>query len=107
MLVFAINVMGAPEPQKGCLLPRLGRGDVAMKRQNLLKLYAWLISFRSDSRIRRPTQDSTTETSPILLFVAVSLFLILAILEIDLHGAELRLLGFRGEGRIDPALKGP
>jgi len=75
-----------------------------MKRHDLSKLYAWLIAFHSDSRVRRPAQDGTTETSPILLFVAVALFLILAILEIDLHSAELRLLGLLEEDGIDPVL---
>ena len=78
-----------------------------MKRHDLSKLYAWLIAFRWDSPIRRPAQDGTTETSPILLFVAVTLILILAILEIDLHRAELRLLGLLGEHGIDPAMTGP
>jgi hypothetical protein len=78
-----------------------------MKRHDLSKLYAWLIAFRWDSPIRRPAQDSTTQTSPILLFVAITLFLILAILEIDLHRTELRLLGILGEDGTDPALTGP
>jgi hypothetical protein len=78
-----------------------------MKRHDLSKLYAWLIAFGWDAPIRRPAQDGTTETSPILLFVAVTLFLTLAILEIDLHRAELRLLGLLGEDSIDPALMGP
>jgi hypothetical protein len=78
-----------------------------MKRHDLSKLYGWLIAFCWDAPIRRPAQDGTTETSPILLFVAVTLFLTLAILEIDLHRAELRLLGLLGEDSIDPALTGP
>jgi len=49
-----------------------------------------------------------TEASPILVFVAVSLFLILVILEIDLNRDELRLLGLiLEEDGIDPVFKGP
>ena len=96
LLVFDMN--GAGAPLIGSLLARFARGGVAMKRQSRSKPYAWLIAFR---------WDGTTESSPILLFVAVCLFLILAILEIDLHDAELRLLGLLGEDSIDPALMGP
>jgi hypothetical protein len=78
-----------------------------MKRHDLSKLYTWLIAFRWDSPIQRPAQDSTTEASPILLFITIALLLILAILEIDLHRAELRLLGLLGEVSIDPAFMGP
>ena len=79
-----------------------------MKRQDLSKLSAWFVAFRRASRVREPAQDTATETSPILVFVAVSLFLILTILEIDLHRDELRLLGIiLGEDGIDPVFKGP
>ena len=78
-----------------------------MKRHDLSKLYVWLAAFHWAPPIRRPAQDSTTQTSPILLFVAITLFLILAILEVDLHRTELRLLGILGEDGTDPALMGP
>jgi len=43
--------------------------------------------------------------SPILVFSAITLFLILAILEIDLHRDELRALGFlAGEDGFTPSL---
>ncbi|WP_156944836.1 hypothetical protein [Bradyrhizobium sp. Ec3.3] len=45
-----------------------------MKRQDLSKLSAWFVAFRRASRVREPAQDTATETSPILVFVAVSLF---------------------------------
>jgi hypothetical protein len=38
-------------------------------------------------------EDTTGAISPILLYTAVALFLILAIIEIDLHREELRALG--------------
>jgi len=79
-----------------------------MKRQDLSKLSAWFVAFRRDSHVPGPAQDTATETSPILVFVAVSLFLVLTILEIDLHRDELRLLGFiLGEDGIDPVFMGP
>jgi hypothetical protein len=37
--------------------------------------------------------DTTGTISPTLLYTAVALFLILAIIEIDLHREELRALG--------------
>jgi hypothetical protein len=44
------------------------------------------------------------QASPILMFSAITLFLILAILEIDLHRDELGALGFFvGEG-VTPSL---
>ena len=46
--------------------------------------------------------------SPILIFAANALFLILAILEIDLHRDELRALGLIfGEEGIVPFFAGP
>jgi hypothetical protein len=51
---------------------------------------------------------TATSASPILIFAAVTLFLILAILEIDLHRDELRALGLlsRDEGS-GPVFAGP
>jgi hypothetical protein len=62
----------------------------AMQRQNFSKLYARLVSFQRAARNRR---DTTGTISPILMYTAVALFLILAIIEIDLHREELRALG--------------
>ena len=46
--------------------------------------------------------------SPILTFVAITLFLILAMLEIDLHRDELRALGLiGGEDGVVPSFVGP
>lgn len=47
-------------------------------------------------------------TSPLLVFTAVALALLLVILEIDLHAAELQSLGLLGyAGAIDPMLLSP
>ena len=37
------------------------------------------------------------EASPLLIFIAIGLALLLAILEVDLHGAALRSLGLLGD----------
>jgi hypothetical protein len=72
-----------------------------MQIQSFWRLYARLVSFQRTARDRRSLRDVTgTPVSPILLFTSAALFLILAILEIDLHREELRALGlvFRDEG---------
>jgi hypothetical protein len=46
------------------------------------------------SRGSRPTNR---EVSPLLIFIATALALLLAILQVDLHSAELRSLGLRGD----------
>jgi hypothetical protein len=66
------------------------------------RLYARLVSFQRAARNRRSALGDATgmPASPILIFTSAALFLILAILEIDLHREELRALGlvFRDEG---------
>ncbi|PIT06343.1 hypothetical protein TSA1_27695 [Bradyrhizobium nitroreducens] len=48
------------------------------------------------------------ETSPTLLLIAVVLALLLAMLEVDLHGAELQSLGLTGGPfPVDPIFKSP
>jgi hypothetical protein len=73
-----------------------------MQIPSVWRLYARLVSFQRAARNRRSAHGDVTGTpvSPILIFTAVALLLILAILEIDLHREELRALGlvFRDEG---------
>lgn len=65
-----------------------------MQRQSFSRLYARLVSFQRAARNRSSTQgDTTGAISPTLLYTAVALFLILAIIEIDLHREELKALG--------------
>jgi hypothetical protein len=65
-----------------------------MQRQSFWRRYARLASFQRGARNRRFVREDTTGTiSPTLLYTAVALFLILAIIEIDLHREELRALG--------------
>ena len=73
------------------------------------RLYARIIALHRAACIRF-AQGRTAETSasPALMYAAITLFLILAILEIDLHREELEALGLipREEG-AGPALAGP
>jgi hypothetical protein len=81
-----------------------------MQRQSFLRLYAWLILLHRAARKRSSVQGSMTGTSasPVLIFAAVTLLLILAILEIDLHRDELRALGpIFGEEGIVSSFVGP
>ena len=81
-----------------------------MQRQSFWRLYARLVSFHRPTRDRRFAHPETIETSasPILAYTAAALFLILAIVEVDLHRDELRALGLvRSEERIEPVFAGP
>jgi hypothetical protein len=81
-----------------------------MQRQGFGRLYDWFVSFQRTASKRKSAQGNMTETSasPILVFVADALFLLLAILVIDLHRDELRALGFIfGDEGIVPFLAGP
>jgi len=51
--------------------------------------------------------SADTSASPLLIFIAIFLFLMLSILEIDLHRDELRTLGLVGAPPIDSALLAP
>lgn len=53
-------------------------------------------------------QNTPTETSPSLVFATTVLALLLTILEIDLHQAELHLLGLvANKDAVDPIFMGP
>jgi hypothetical protein len=81
-----------------------------MQRQGFWRLYARLISFHRSTRNRRSAHGEMTGTSasPILTYTAAALFLILAIVEVDLHRDELRALGLVcSEERIQPVFAGP
>jgi hypothetical protein len=70
-------------------------GGQAMQRPDFWRLYARLVSFHraTASRISAHGEASGTSASPVLVYAAAALFLILAILEVDLHRDELRALG--------------
>jgi hypothetical protein len=81
-----------------------------MQRQSFWRLYARLVSFHRAVHNRGSAHGDTTGTSasPILTFAAAALFLILAILEIDLHRDALRALGLVfGEEATEPIFAGP
>jgi hypothetical protein len=80
-----------------------------MQRQSFWELYARLVSFgrSTRSRISAPSGTTGTSASPILTYAAAALFLILAILEVDLHRNELRALGLvSSEERVDSMFAG-
>jgi hypothetical protein len=81
-----------------------------MQRRNFWGLYARVVSFGRSTRSRISAHGETTGTSasPVLAYTAAALFLMLAILEVDLHRDELRALGLvSGEERIQPIVTGP
>ena len=81
-----------------------------MHKRGFWIMYAWLISVHQAARSRRSAQESMigTSASPFLTFVAAALFLILTILEIDLHREDLRALGLIfGEVGIVSSFVGP
>ena len=76
----------------------------------LSALRALLAPFRSYSRERTAAQRDATNrsASPLLIYVAAALFLVLSILVIDLHRDELRALGLAGGAeRINPVFMSP
>ena len=81
-----------------------------MQRESFWRLYARLISFHRAAYERVSKHGGTTElsASPTLVFTAVTLVLILTILEIDLHRDELRELGFIFSDKgIEPSFLSP
>ena len=75
----------------------------------LSALRALRAPFRSYSREPTAAQRDATNgsASPLLIFVAAALFLVLSILMIDLHRDELRALGLGGAERIDAIFLSP
>ena len=76
----------------------------------LSALRALLAPFWSYSRKRTAARRDATHrsASPLLVYVAAALFVILSILIVDLHRDELHALGLVGGAeRINPILMGP
>jgi hypothetical protein len=68
------------------------------------------VSFGRATRNRTSTHSEITGTSasPVLAYIAVALFLILAIVEVDLHRDELRSLGLVSSNeRSEPVTADP
>lgn len=74
------------------------------------KAYLLMISrLRNIRALLSPSDDPATRTAtPLLIFVAVVLALLLAMLEVDQHNAELQALGLLGDPTgIKPDFMGP
>lgn len=71
----------------------------------LLRMILWLRA----TRVRLIAPDpAPREASPVLVFTVAVLILLLAILEVDLHSADLQSLGVMGDAfSIDPVFKSP
>lgn len=68
-------------------------------------MISWLRAVRVLSIAPDP---AAREASPLLVLTVVVLMLLLAILEIDLHSADLQSLGLIGDAfSIDPVFKSP
>ena len=79
-----------------------------MQRQSFWGLYARLVSFGRSTRRTAHGERIGTSASPILTFTAIALFLILGIVETDLHRDELKALGLiSSEERVDLFFAGP
>ena len=72
-------------------------------------LWALFAPSRVDSQHRGAAQRGSADrsASPLLIFIALFLFLVLSIFEIDLHRDELQALGLVGELQIDSAMMAP
>ena len=74
------------------------------------KAYLQMISrLRAAWSLMPPNKEPLSqEASPLLIFIAVVLGLLLAALEVDLHSADLQSLGLMSDAlRIDPTFTGP
>ena len=81
-----------------------------MQRRSFWGLYARVVSFGRSTRSRISAHGETTGTSasPVLTYTAAALFLILAIVAVDLHRPELKALGLvSSEERVELIFAGP
>lgn len=71
----------------------------------LLRIISWLRAVRV---LLIAPDPASPEASPLLVLTVVVLMLLLAILEVDFHSADLQSLGLMGDAfLIDPVFKGP
>jgi hypothetical protein len=71
-----------------------------------LQMISWLRALHGS--ISPNEEPSSREVSPLLIFIAVVLAMLLAMLEVDLHSAELQSLGLMGSAfPVDPVFKDP
>lgn len=71
----------------------------------LLRVISWLRAVRV---LFIAPDPAVREASPLLILTVVVLALLLAILEVELHSADLQSLGLMGDAfSIDPVFKSP
>lgn len=71
----------------------------------LLQMISWLRAVRVSMSVANPAAG---DASPLLIVTVIVLALLLAILEVDMHSADLQSLGLLGDAfSIDPAFKSP
>jgi hypothetical protein len=58
-------------------------------------------------RLRQSDEATAQEASPLLVYIATVLALLLIILEVDLHSGQLQSLGLLGDPQINPIFMGP
>lgn len=69
---------------------------------------ALIARLRAMGGSRAPHNPAAEKASPLLIYVAVVLALLLAILEVDVHGAYLQSTGLLGgSGAINPIFLSP
>ena len=77
-----------------------------IRSKTYLQMISWLRALHDSLSPNK--EPSSREVSPLLIFVAVVLAVLLAMLEIDLHTAELQSIGLTGDAfPTDPVFKGP
>jgi hypothetical protein len=80
--------------------------DMQIRSRAYLQMISWLRALHGP--ISPNEQPSSREVSPLLIFIAVVLAMLLAMLEVDQHSAELQSLGLIGGAfPIDPVFQGP
>ena len=77
-----------------------------IRSKTYLQMISWLRALHNSLSPNK--EPSSREVSPPLIFVAVVLAVLLAMLEIDLHTPELQSIGLTGDAfPTDPVFQGP
>ena len=111
-----VQFHAALRPERSVTLNRNRAGHIVKFRRKDLERLAnantvqgvdFISIFRSQRYLASPDRSIATSTSPWLACTAALLATLWTILEIDLHRAELQLLGLLGDGdEIDPIFLG-
>jgi hypothetical protein len=95
---------------RGTQSPNLSTNVGGDGMQMRSKAYLQMVSRLRALRVLVSSREAATqEASPLLVFVAVVLAMLLAMLEVDLHSIELQALGLTGGPFVptDPAFVSP